>query len=958
MITTGIRSAPIYFFSFLFIFFCTGTAYAQENIFKDKETIDTTGILPTDSLIASAALNKAKNVGYGTQKTREIVTSVTSVGADQFNKGNINNPLQLIQGRIAGLSINKFGGDPNGSYYVRTRGLNTIIGVDGPLIVVDGIPEASLENIDPGDIESFDILKDAAASAIYGVRGSGGVILVTTKKGKTGTTRIEYNVNATAEFVAKNEPAMNAQQWRLLSEETGRGTDYGTSTNWFKEIEQTAFSQVHNLSMSGGNDKTSYRASINYRNGNGVLINTGYKQLNGRINIRQKAINDKLTLDLNLATTERESQYGFSEAFRYASISNPTSPVRSDDPEFVKYDGYFQQVLFDYFNPVAIAELDKNEGKNRILNISLKGTYEVLKGLNIDALYSVQNSGISVGKYFDKNDLWNSVSGYNFSYNGIALKKSENSASRLFESTVHFNGDLSSLLNLNLNLNLNLIGGYYYQDFTNEGFSGQGGNFLTDNFTFNNLSAALDFNNGRGVATSYQNSNALSAFFGRINLNFNNLWFVSASARYEGSSRFGSDQKWGIFPAIGSGIDLSKIISVSYMDNLKLRIDYGISGNQPSESYLSQEYYSQSGSAWYNGQFIPQYNASTLANPGLKREKTGEFDAGLDFSFFRSRLTGTFDLFTRTSSDLLFRYYIYDANYLGKPVWVNTGKIKSHGTELTLNFDLIKKSDFSYSITFNYAHNSTNTLVTLSGTYEGIALKFGKQELGYRGSPGGGQESLVTLQEGQAIGELFGFVFKEIDENGNLILQDLNNNGYADSYDRQKIGNGLPKYIIGFGNMIKYKNWDLNLFFRYVTGHSLLNIYRAIYETPSWVGSYNLPVTASKMRNATTGILMNSSGGMITNLHAENASFLALDNLSLGYNFSLPPGMPVSKISLYLAGNNLFYLTKYTGPDPNPRYSDTDSSSEYYGASLVPGVDRREHWPRTRSFTLGVNVIF
>jgi iron complex outermembrane receptor protein len=938
---------------FLIIFYFTGTAYSQKNIFTDTISY-VKGQLHVDSLFSGRALNKVAAIGYGTMKTREVVTSISRIESDHFNKGNINNPLQLIQGRIAGLSINKFGGDPNGSYYLRVRGMNTIFGVDGPLIVIDGVPEASIGNVDPSDIESFDILKDASASAIYGVRGSGGVILITTKKGKAGTTRIEYNVYTTAENVAKNEPAMNAQQWRQLSEETGRGTDYGTSTNWFREIEQTALSQVHNISMSGGTDKTSYRASVNYSNGNGVLKNTGYDQLNGRINISQRALNDKFTLDLNLAATERNSKFGFPEAFRYASIYNPTSPVRSDDSEFSQYDGYFQKLLFDYYNPVAIAALDKNEGRNRILNVSLKGTYEIVKGLNIGALYSFQNSGTSAGKYYDKNDPWNGLNGYNYSYNGMAIRKSDNSASRLFESTVHYNGDLSSLFNLNLNL----TGGYSYQDFTNEGFDARGGDFLTDNFTFNNLSAALNFSNGTGSAGSYKNSNALSAFFGRINLNFNNLLFVYASARYEGSSRFGSEQKWGIFPAIGTGLDLSKIIRLRSLDNLKFRIDYGISGNQPSESYLSQELYSQTGSTWYNGKFIPQYNPSTLINPALKREKTGEFNAGLDFSFFRSRLTGTIDLFTRTSSDLLYRYYIYDEYYGSKPVWLNTGMIKSHGMELTLSYNIIKKADFSYEIFINYTHNSENTIISLSGTYNGDYIKYGKQELGYRGSPGGGQESLVTIEEGKPIGELFGFNFIEIDENGNQVLEDSDKNGYISSYDRQKLGNGLPKFIIGFGNNITYKNWDLNLFFRCVTGHSLLNIYRAIYETPDWIESYNLPVTATKMRNSATGILSKAYGGVITNRDVENASFLSLDNLSLGYNFRLPSSLPVSKIRLYLAGNNLLYLTKYSGPDPNPRYSDTDIFSAYNGASLVPGVDRREHWPRTRSFTFGVNVVF
>ena len=279
---------------------------------------------------------------------------------------------------------------------------------------------------------------------------------------------------------------MNSKEWKALNSELGGvGTDSGANTNWFREIEQTAFSQAHNLSISGGTDKTSYRASVNYRQGEGVEINTGYNQLNGRINISQKALNDKLTLDLNMGATERQSQYGFTEGFRYASIFNPTSPVKSNDPAYAKYDGYFQQVVFDYYNPVSILKLNTNEGKNRILNLSLKGTYEIVKGLSVDAFYSIQNSGDLKGVYYSKADYWGGII-----RNGLASRTADNYASKLFESTLHYNGDVTSALNISA------LGGYSYQDFTNEGFYARGGNFLTDDFSFNNLGAALDFKNG------------------------------------------------------------------------------------------------------------------------------------------------------------------------------------------------------------------------------------------------------------------------------------------------------------------------------------------------------------------------------------------------------------------------------------------------------------------------------
>ena len=298
-------------------------------------------------------------------------------------KVSVNSPVQLIQGKVSGLSISKPGGDPNGSYDIRLRGMSTIGANLGPLVIIDGVIGGDLNNVDPNDIESINVLKDGSAAAIYGTRGSSGVILVTTKKGKKGTAVIDYNVYATAEMVAKNTNVMNAAEWRALSAEVGLGTDFGANTDWFKQIEQTAYSQVHNISMSGGSDKTSYRASLNYRDNEGIMITTGNQQLNGRINLTQKALNDKFTLDLDLGATENNRQLGHDDAFRYASIYNPTAPVTSTDPAYTQYDGYFQQVFFDYYNPVAILKLDTNgTRKTESLNLSLKGTYEIVKGLN------------------------------------------------------------------------------------------------------------------------------------------------------------------------------------------------------------------------------------------------------------------------------------------------------------------------------------------------------------------------------------------------------------------------------------------------------------------------------------------------------------------------------------------------------------------------------------------------
>lgn len=885
-------------------------------------------------------------IGYGTLKKNEITSSIAAVGAENFNKGHMNSPEQLIQGKVAGLAIARFGGNPNEVYYMRVRGLCTIEANTQPLVVIDGVIDGTLSNLDPNDIESISVLKDGSGAAIYGTRGSGGVILVTTKRGKAGTTEIEYNGYVTAEVVARNTPVMNASEWRVLSEEVGTGSDFGGDTDWFKEIEQTALSQVHNISISGGTDKTLYRAAFNYRNGDGVLIRTGNTRLNGRINITQKALNDKFTIDLNLGATESKSQYGIDEAFHYAAIFNPTAPVRSNDPAYDKYDGYFQQILFDYYNPVQILEQNKNDGKDHILNLSLKGSYEIVSGLSVDAFYSIQTSSAHRGRYYDKNSYWTGMN-----RNGLAEKSMDNASNQLFETTLRWNGAITDAINLSA------LGGYSYQDFEYEGFYASGGDFITDAFTYNNLNGALDFKNGIGDITSYKNSNKLIAFFGRVNLNINSIFFVTASARYEGSSRFGADNKWGLFPSIGGGVELAKLLNARAINNLKIRMSYGITGNQPGNSYLSLFRFDSQGYFFYNGEFSPGYSPISNANPDLKWEKKGEFDIGIDFSFARSRLYGSLDYYVRTTTDLLYQNLVPVPPNIYDRAWMNLGKIKDHGFEWTLNWDLIRRKDFTYSITIVSSHNLENKLVSLSGWYNGTYLSYGVQYLGSPGGPGNSGLPLVKVAEGEPIGQLFTLVFKGIDENGRTVYEDGNNDGITNYYDGRVTGNGLPKSLLGFGNTFIYKNWDLHVFFRGVFGHCLINSFRLFYEAPIIVSSYNLPKTARDMRNPETQKLMTSLS-ILSSHHVENASFISLDNACFGYNFKLPASWKFKKIRLYLAGNNLFYITKYKGADPNPRYTDNDPYSGTYYNPLVPGVDRRNSWCRTRSVTLGTNIVF
>lgn len=886
------------------------------------------------------ALSEVVVVGYGTQEKKEITSSVASVKAEDFNQGNVNDPAQLIQGKVAGLSISKPGGDPNGTYEIRLRGLSTVGANTQPLVVIDGIIGGSLANVDPNDIESIDVLKDGSAAAIYGTRGSSGVILVTTKSGRAGRFNVDYNGYVAFESVAKTVPVMTADEWRDLSNEIELGNDFGYSTDWFDETTQTAVQHTHNISLSGGTTSTTYRASINYRDAEGVAINTGFQRLNGRLNLQQKAIKDKLTLTLNFSGTWNKAKYGWTDAFRYATIYNPTAPVRSDDPAYDVWGGYFNQVLFDYYNPVQILKENPNDGKDTRVNLAIRGAYEIIDELFVDVFYSLQSEEFNRGAYRSKESFW-----VGRDRNGLARRSFDNDFNQLFETTVRWNGDLGS------NINLGVLGGYSYQEFTEEGFWAEGGDYISDFFSYNNLNVGLDFPNGLGDIGSYKNSAKLIAFFGRVNLSINETWFVSASIRQEGSSVFGEENKWGTFPAISGGVELANFLGLASIDNLKFRISYGITGNLPPDPYLSLLRLGPGANFFYQGEYVPGFGPVSNANADLGWEKKGELNIGFDFSFLGSKLFGALDFYTRTTTDLLFEYGVPVPPNLYNTAWVNVGEIKSSGLELALTWNAVERGNFTYSTTITPTVYLQNDLVSLSGEFNGEILTYGSRELGAMGAPGQSDVPTTKAEEGAPIGQIWTQVYEGISPTGDLILQDTDGNGTVDDADRQVTGNGLPNFEFGWGNTFTLGNWDLNIFFRSVMGHDLLNTFRAFYEVPRIIGSYNTLKSSADLRNEETGVLLNNSSGVLSSLHVENASFFALDNLNLGYNFRMKDGAAFRNIRLYLAGNNLFYITGYDGVDPNPRYADD-------GNPLIPGIDRRNTWFRTRTVLVGVNLGF
>lgn len=863
-------------------------------------------------------------VGYGSIEKNKITSAITNIKPKDFNKGNINNPAQLLQGKVSGLSIVSPQGNPNGTYHIRMRGLSTIGANTEPLIIIDGVIGADISSVDPVDIASIDVLKDGGAAAIYGTRGSSGVIIVTTKTGVKDRTSVSYNGYISSENMDRSLPVMSRSEYL----EHG-GTDYGSSTNWMNEITRTAFSHVHSLSLSGGTQKTSYMGSINYRNMEGIVPKTGYNQLGGRLNLNQRLLDNRLIIGLNLALLNKDANVGFDDVFRSAIVMPPTAPVYGEVDDYDMYGAYFQNRAHELFNPVAIINQNQNIRKTSRATYNIQGDLKVTGDITTSIRYAHNNENITNSQYISKYSLY----GSGIDRGGLASQSNYSNKNDLFELTGNY------LKSIDL-ININALAGYSYQDFTSEYFYLQAGNFLTDKFSFNNLAAARDFADGKAKAESNKESNKLIAFFGRINLSADNTYFLMASLRREGSSRFGEGNKWGNFVGLSTGVDINRILNIPFTDQLKLRGSYGLTGALPAQSYLSKQIYGPGNNLeyyLYKDQFTPVYLPQSNPNPDLKWETKSEIDFGVDFSMFNSRLTGSIDYYNRKTSDALITLNVPVPPNLFPTSALNAGELQNRGFEIGMTYDVVRTNNFSWSTSLTHSTNSSKIISLSMGD-----IQYGIREVG--GLPAPLTGNVVRVQEGKPLGQMIGWIYEGVKSDGSYNLKDIDDNGVINERDVDVIGRGLPKGEFGFGNTLTYRNFDLNFFFRGVYGHDLVNLHRTMFEQVSRISTYNLIKTNYFQPEYKGPVAYNSH-------YVENASFIKLDNLSLGYNFKLSSQSIISQARLYITGQNLFYITDYSGVDPEPRYS-------YEGNVLAPGIEPLNSWVTTRTFTLGVNLTF
>tara|TARA_R110001583_G_scaffold17011_1_gene69294 strand:- start:2182 stop:5145 length:2964 start_codon:yes stop_codon:yes gene_type:complete len=889
------------------------------------------------------ALDEVVIVGYGSSTKKEITSAVAVVDEEAFNKGTVNDASQLLQGKVAGLSIYNKGGNPNEDAVIRLRGISTVGANSEPLVVIDGVVGASLNNVDPNDIASVNVLKDGSAAAIYGTRGSSGVILVTTKRGIPGKTSVDYSGSLAVSTIANHVDVMSADEFAAAG-----GVDLGQRNDWLDLVTMDGTTKINNVAISGGDGNTSYRISGNFRNAQGILRNSGFKQYNTRASVTTYTLDDKLKIDFNMSYTKRKSRYGFNEALRYALLYNPTAPVYGVDSPYqfdsATFGGYFETLgLFDSFNPVSIINQNTNNGNKSEFTYSANFNYKILDNWDLNALISQQTSKLSNREYYRTTSLWrgNATSP---NRKGLARLYNEDKEFKLFELYSTYKTSVGAA-------DLTFTGGYSWQENTQYDYFLSMGDFPDDDIQYiNALEWSQDLENAGFIDV---NSNAspedrIIAFFGRASATFDNAIFFNASIRREGSTKFGENNRWATFPAVGLGADLNHYLELNNVDLLKVRVGYGVTGALPSRNGLSKSLYEPADGRLSSNQL-------TDANPDLKWEEKAETNFGIEFA--SGRLGATLDIYTRNVSDFILERDVDVTIYPTGRRWENAGELKSQGFELAVNYDIIKSEDLNYNSGIVLSRNKT--------TLEKYTIP---QEMrGSLGAPGQNDTDMIRIKEGEEIGQIWGPVFTGEVVDGSQVLEDINNDGQLltaqnnaldPDGDFKVLGKGTPDFELGWTNQLSYKNWDLNAFFRGAFGHSLINTYRAFYEPRvGSQGSYNFVNTELANPEITNA--------KFSSLYVEKADFFKLDNLSIGYTFDIKENKYVKGVRVTASGQNLFTITNYTGSDPEPALQDRGSEADNGGFTttdafdpLIPGIDRRSNYFSARTFTLGLNINF
>ena len=892
----------------------------------------------------SELLSEVVVIGYGTMDKKELTSAISHVSERDFLKASSVDPSMMIQGKVPGVSITNTGaGDPNNQASIQIRGVSSRAAGLGPLIVIDGVPGGNLTNLNPNDIASFDILKDGAASAIYGTRGSNGVILVTTKKGaRDGEVHTTYTGNVAANVATHDLKMLDADMYRVYRAGQYNGNDLGGNDDWLDAVTRTGWSTQHTLTVSGGNERSNYRASVDYKNADGVDRYSNREEYGARASVNHTTKGGLFNINVNIAPRIIDRKIASWDVFRNALEINPTTPIMdSENPG--RYTAIIGQAAG--YNPVELINLEKNSAQTKLLDWD--GTVK----LNILPLFFKEgqdwgNSTLSTqvtfaGHESSNDNYWfrpsTSTIAIANGYDGEGSRSYSKSSQQILEWLTNYSGKFGGH-------NVRLMLGYSYQYVKNSGFNADNKDFANDGLGADNLGNGQWANEEGNVGMgSYKNDAKLIAFFGRVSYDYKGKYLMTASLRHEGSSKFGKKNKWGNFPAVSLGWRISQEEfmqgAAGWLNDLKIRGDYGETGNQDFDSYRSLATMTGFGYVYYQGKWIQVWGPARNVNANLKWEKARNWNVGVDFSMFDNKLSGSINYYNRRQQDLLGDYNVPVPPYLHGTTFVNVGTMKNTGIEIDLSYSPIRTRDWDLSFNFIGASCDNKFVSFSNGEYVGQDY----YDVCGTSDPYP-MHNLQRIQAGERIGNFYMYRYAGIDDAGNFVVYDKKGNmipaSEATDDDKAIVGNGLPKFTASLTTNLRWRNWDLSVFFRGAFGYDIFNTQDFYYGTQGFTGNV--------LQKAYTKNALIKGQQVVSDYYLEKGDYVKLDMVSLGYTWKVNARF-LDEVRVDFTARNLATFTRYSGIDP--------ASVQVNG--LEPGATgSRTYYPSCRQYLLGLRLSF
>ena len=865
---------------------------------------------------------------------KRVTSSITSIKGDNLVTGLGGSTIATaLQGKVTGLTISG-SSSPNSSNGYQLRGVASVNAGRGPLVVIDGVPGGDLRMINQEDVASIDVLKDASAGAIYGTRAAGGVILVTTKHAQEGKVKATYTTELSTETIRKSLDILSSRDYL----EYGLGQDYGYDTDWYKQlVNENQLSQRHVLSVSGGSKALQVYTSLVYQDLKGIVIGDGRKDYSGRMNAKYKMFDGKVELTVNAQYREanRDTRMGSSSA-QQAITLNPTIPVMNpNDPS--QYNVNTLGVGGTTWNPVADIKLKDYKGIDKWLQADATLKINLMEGLSVQSTFGVDNRQWQEYLYYHQNHL----SMITANKRGRAYHDFSKTENRNIEAYASYMRDFNNLHRVDA-----VMGWSFYQT-GGESFDMTNGNFTVDGIGGWDMSAGTDLSDGLASMNSYKKPRErLMSLFARGNYSYDDKYMATLSFRREGSSRFGANNRWGNFWAISAGWRISKEMfmkDITWVNDLKLRAGYGVTGNNDFGSGYTVRTY-KSNDMWPTyGIWQPGYGSTRNINPDLKWEEKKEFDVGIDFSIFHNRISGKFDYYVRKVDDMLFEVPAPQPPMVFSTIMKNAGTLTNRGWEFEITGQIIKSKDLNYSSTLRLSHN-TSKIDNLGDTNSYLYGGSFPQSMGYA----------TKLVNGSKVGQFWLFKYAGLDSNGKWLIYDKDNkvvpvssgttSNLTDA-NKHYVGNAIPKLILSMDHNLNYRNFDFSLSLRSWIGYdvfSQLNLYHGL-KSSSQDNLLKIAFTDNKNINDTR---------ILTDYFLNNATFLKIDALTLGYTLDTSKWQKyLSRARVYLTVRDLARFTKYPGYNPEVNINGLEPGFEYIRSTS-------SMYPQTIHWTLGVQLSF